>query len=80
MKKLASYIASLEGKKSQARIGDIYEIIKLVTIANSTGEIPEDAAGEYFEYIKKIDKKVDSFLARGMSPAQVLAKMLGRKR
>lgn len=80
MRKLAVYLAKLEGKKSQARIGDLMEIIKIITIANSTNEIPLDVAEEYFEYIKKIDKKVDSLLARGMTPAQAMAKMLGRKR
>lgn len=33
MKKLASHIAALEGKKHEASIGDVREIIKLISIA-----------------------------------------------
>lgn len=49
LQKLASDIAKLEGKKSQARIGDIREILKLLSILEGAERVKKLFASGYRE-------------------------------
>lgn len=44
---LASMIAKLEGKKSQARIGDIREILKLIAVLEATHRVQYYKSGDF---------------------------------
>lgn len=43
LNQIASKIAKLEGKKSQARIGDIREILKILVDNNVNTNLPEES-------------------------------------
>lgn len=55
---LASQIAKAEGKKSQARIGDVREILKIIATLGAENEDVIICLGEEMGKIKaKLDKK-----------------------
>ena len=60
VKTLASQIAKLEGKKSQARIGEIREIISILSdlIWNEEGDYSEVVACLYINGEKRANKKL----------------------
>lgn len=57
LQKLASAIAKREGKKSQARIGDIREILKIVVAMEVEGLGPIDSLDEAAEKLEAKAKK-----------------------
>jgi hypothetical protein len=88
MRKLASLIAKYEGKKSQARIGDIREVLKVFGVIGSL----HDAFGEetivgghaalddVTEYSNKMAAKVHAMKAKGLTPDEILQKLLGKRK
>lgn len=57
LREIASQIAKLEGKKSQARIGDIREILKLICVLDA-------------KFL--IENKETPFSIRGLSPVELI--------
>ena len=84
MRKLASLIAKYEGKKSQAKIGEIREILKIVAVLrvndghHGADSISGTALDEFNVYTARVsDKYLD--LIEEMTPPQAIDKLLGKK-
>jgi len=80
MRKLASLIAKYEGKKSQARIGDIREILKILHAMGASQNPEHDAAAdECSKIFSAMQVKAAKLRAKGLSPDEIFAKLIGAK-
>ena len=84
MRKLASLIAKYEGKKSQAKIGEIREILKIIAVlrahdvAHGTDSISGAALDEFNIYTGRVSNKYLDLIEE-MTPPEAIDKLLGKK-
>lgn len=79
MRKLASFVTKIEGGKSEAKHHHTLDIIKIIVCANSARTMPADVIQEYRAYHNKMEDKAAALRAKGLSPQQILDKLLGKK-
>lgn len=63
MKKLCNATAKMEGKKSQAKVGDVREILNCATTLIAQ-DIIENSTGHWSEMKKDLESKVFKFSGR----------------